>query len=213
MGRGSVRTLMVLAKCDSSSTRVERVRVWWSFVAAASATAFLSVAAAGEVAGAVESMGLVSILAAAEAAASDAMDCGLILDGVIDTCRRRTHCRLNIEGCSTAVAGPMSDNMTCARQGRGRVSTGAPGAGRVGCGWCRGRAVGGCARRGGIDSRSGAENAPGAMPQQSLAEDAAPACVAREKRLPQQRAAHLEHEEHFAKKRRERLPKGAERCR
>ena len=65
MGRGSVRTLMVLAKCDSSSTRVERVRVWWSFVAAASATAFLSVAAAGEVAGAVESMGLVSILAPA----------------------------------------------------------------------------------------------------------------------------------------------------
>ena len=87
MGRGSVRTLMVLAKCDSSSTRVERVRVWWSFVAAASATAFLSVAAAGEVAGAVESMGLVSLLAAAEADASDAMDCGLILDGVLDPSR------------------------------------------------------------------------------------------------------------------------------
>ena len=49
------------------------------------------------------------------------------------------------------------------------------------------RRLGGCARRGGTDSRSGAENAPGAMPQRSLAEDAAPACAAREKVLPQQR--------------------------
>ena len=41
--------------------------------------------------------------------------------------------------------------------------------------------VGGCARRGETDSRSGAENAPGAMPKRSLAEDAAPACAARGK--------------------------------
>ena len=71
-------------RCD---TRARLADVGWSFAAAASATAFLSVAAAGEVAGAVESMGLVSLLAAAEADASDAMDCGLILDGVLDPSR------------------------------------------------------------------------------------------------------------------------------
>ena len=106
----AVRTLLI---------RVGLADVGWSVTAAASATAFLSVAAAGEVAGTVESMGLVSILAAAEAAASDAMDCGLILKGVLDTGRRR-NCRLTIgvknEGCSTAAAGPMSVNMICAQQ-------------------------------------------------------------------------------------------------
>ena len=45
------------------------VGLWWSFAPAASATAFLSIAAA------------------AEATASDAMDCGWILDGVLDPSR------------------------------------------------------------------------------------------------------------------------------
>ena len=102
----------------------------------------MPVAAAGEVAGTAESMGLVSvltsmlrvwvfragtvestslvsILAAHEAAASDAMDCGLVLKGVLDTGRRR-NCRLDIgvknECCSTAVAGPMSVKTICAHQ-------------------------------------------------------------------------------------------------
>ena len=107
----AVRTLLI---------RVGLADVRWSVTAAAStATTFLSVAAAGEVAGTVESMGLVSILAAAEAAASDAMDCGLVLKGVLDTGRRR-NCRLDIgvknECCSTAVAGPMSVKTICAHQ-------------------------------------------------------------------------------------------------
>ena len=109
----AVRTLLI---------RVALADVGWPVTATASATASLSVAAAGEVAGTVESMGLVSILAAAEAAASDAMDCGLILKGVLDTGRRR-NCRLTIgvknEGCSTAAAGPMSVNI-CAQATRTR---------------------------------------------------------------------------------------------
>ena len=94
-------------------------------------------------------------MAAAEAATSDAMDFGLILEAVL--CRR-TNCRLNIgvknEGCSTAAAGPMSvkmeDAMICAHRTRPREH-GRTG-GREGCGWCRG-VSGGCARR--SDSRSG----------------------------------------------------------
>ena len=66
------------------------------------------------------------------------------------------------------------------------MSTGAPGANR-GQGRLRvvPRGLGGCGRD--RHSRPGAENAPGAMPQRSLAEDAAPACAAREKVLSQQR--------------------------